>query len=319
MIEKGAIKKSTAQAICDAVKVKEGTTEGVPFKDVAKRILALPMASGENRLAKVIERTVTELTEAYFEGVTQIGKSAFDSCDKLITVNIPDNITSIGEAGFRSCTNLINATIGNTVSDIGKFSFISCSRLTDITLGSAVANIGERSFDNCLKLTNVYYNRDITSWCRIYFGGIRANPMTYAHKVYMKNSANEYEIITNLIIPDTITDIRQYAFVSCHSFVSATIHNGVTEIGNSAFSEDQNLLNMTIGSGVIKIGAYALEIGNATNKATIRFLGTTPPSIQSNSIGKNVEKIIVPVGCGDIYKSATNFSAKADIIEEETE
>jgi hypothetical protein len=47
MSEKGAIKKSTAQAICDAVKVKEGATEGVPFKDVAERILAIPKAKPE--------------------------------------------------------------------------------------------------------------------------------------------------------------------------------------------------------------------------------------------------------------------------------
>jgi surface protein len=47
MSEKGAIKKSTAQAICDAVRSKEGSTELIPVNALADRITALPTAGGE--------------------------------------------------------------------------------------------------------------------------------------------------------------------------------------------------------------------------------------------------------------------------------
>lgn len=46
---------------------------------------------------------------------------------------------------------------------------------------------------------------------------------------------------------------------------------------------------------------------------------TTPPTIDSNIFYTNkLNKIIVPVGCGDTYKNATNWSKFADYIEEAT-
>lgn len=50
------------------------------------------------------------------------------------------------------------------------------------------------------------------------------------------------------------------------------------------------------------------------------MLSTTPPTIQSDTFYANyLNKIIVPKGTGDAYKSATNWSAYADYIEEATE
>ena len=46
---------------------------------------------------------------------------------------------------------------------------------------------------------------------------------------------------------------------------------------------------------------------------------TTPPEISSNTFtSSKLNKIIVPVGCGEAYKSATNWSNFADYIEETT-
>lgn len=77
-------------------------------------------------------------------------------------------------------------------------------------------------------------------------------------------------------------------------------------------------------SGLTSIGAY-LTVGNYGNKIKeLHFASTTPPTIQANTFGtskyafNSTCKIIVPAGCGEAYKAATNWAKYADQIVEET-
>ena len=71
---------------------------------------------------------------------------------------------------------------------------------------------------------------DLEAWCKIDFGSYEANPLYYAHNLYLNN-----EKVTNLVIPNTLTQIKNYAFYYCSSLTSITIPKGVTSIGNYAF------------------------------------------------------------------------------------
>jgi hypothetical protein len=82
----------------------------------------------------------------------------------------------------------------------------------------------------------------------------------------------------------------------------------------------ESLTNLTIPSSVESIGSNGIDIGNTTNKATIIFEPTTPPSIGSSwqkpfDINK-INRILVPKGCANAYKTATNWTAYADYIYE---
>ena len=148
--------------------------------------------------------------------------------------------------------------------------------------------------------------------------------------------------ITSIAIPDSVTSVDRYAFANCRKLTSAIIGNGltsiinsmfescisltsitipdsVTSIGGYAFSECFSLTSVTIGNSVTNIGSRALYCGSSTKKATFIFNSTTPPTIQSDSFNaSNINKIIVPAGCGDAYKAATNWSSFASYIEEAT-
>ncbi len=64
---------------------------------------------------------------------------------------------------------------------------------------------------------------------------------------------------TEVIIPDGVTEIGDYAFEYCKNLKSICIPKGVTKIGNGAFSGCENLKLVVIPEGVIEFGNYAFE------------------------------------------------------------
>ena len=150
-------------------------------------------------------------------------------------------------------------------------------------------------------------------------------PSEFASKISSINGDTQLKsliegTITECIIPEGTTVLRSYAFYNCRSLTSITIPNSVTSIGNNAFSYCSILTSVTIGNRVTSIGTQALTCGSLTNKTTFTFTRTTPPTIQSNTFNASyINKIIVPAGCGDAYKAATNWSSFADYIKEAAE
>ena len=65
--------------------------------------------------------------------VVSINAHAFQWCEKLEEVTIPDTVTSIGAYAFGSCGKLCNLYITASVTSIGDYAFANCDNLTIIT------------------------------------------------------------------------------------------------------------------------------------------------------------------------------------------
>ena len=195
------------------------------------------------------------------EGVTSIGEDAFYGCNGLTNIVIPDSVTSIGGHAFYGCNSLESITIpfvgcndygynpylgsifGAKTYDeneqyvptslktviitredyIAEKAFYNCSSIESVTIPNSVTSIGGYAFQGCNSLVNVYIN-SLTSWLTIDFGESfdvsygTANPLFYAHNLYLEN-----ELLTELVIPDGVTSIGNFAFISFDGFCN--IHN----------------------------------------------------------------------------------------------
>lgn len=163
------------------------------------------------------------------DSVTCIGDAAFASCSELTSVIIPGSVTSIGGCAFEDCSRLTSVTIPNSVTRIGNCAFSGCSSLANVTIGSGVTTIGSSAFSRCNRLTGVYIN-DLSAWCKIEFDSSSSNPLYYAKNLYLNN-----ELVTDLVIPDGVTSIGNYAFQYYRRLTSVTIPDSVTSIGGAAF------------------------------------------------------------------------------------
>ena len=88
-------------------------------------------------------------------GITTIGKSAFNGCKSLTSIDLPDSITTIDDNAFNGCEKLSSVYIPYNVETIGANAFNGCKSLTNIVLPKNITTIDDYAFANCEKLQSV--------------------------------------------------------------------------------------------------------------------------------------------------------------------
>ena len=194
--------------------------------------------------------------------------------------------------------NIPYAIDGAEITSIGSSAFEGCTSLTSVTIPDSIMSIGENAFYKCTSLTSVYI-KDIVAWCEISFGANFANPVYYANNLYLNG-----KLVVDLVIPDSVTTIGDWAFRGCSSLANLIIPNSVTSIGSFAFIDCTNLASVTIGNGVTYIGDCAFR--DCTSLANITIDETNPiyQSIDGNLYNKDATKLINYA----IGKNATSFA-----------
>ncbi len=146
--------------------------------------------------------------------------------------------------------SIIIADEAYAVTSISNNAFKDCD-ITSVVIPNCITSIGSSAFFGCDSLVSVVI-KDIAAWCKIEFADYTSNPLNCARHLFM----NETEI-TNLVIPNGITSIGNYAFYRCLSLTTVTIPSGVTSIGREAFAWCYNLTSITIPNSITNIGEMA--------------------------------------------------------------
>lgn len=196
---------------------------------------------------------------------------------------------------------------------IGEKTFNGCKSLISITIPKTVTRIGLDAFGECDNLESVYIS-DIASWCSVdfvqsLFEYCSSNPLSYAHNLYLNGI-----LVTDLVIPDSVTNIGEYAFDGCRCLTSVTIPDSITNIKDNAFRACTNLSSISIPNSVE-------SIGNATFKSCTNIANVTIPN-SVNSIGisafqscKSLTSITLPNSVTIIGDSAFAYCLNLIIID----
>ncbi len=282
-----------------------------------------------------------------FDGdVTMIG-SAFDNCDKLTGVTLPEGVIYIGKYAFCNCDGLTEFTIPDSVTSISEYAFLYCDSLTafygkfasadnrcliidgvlrlfarkgltEYTIPNSVTSIGGSAFSGCSSLTSVTIPDSVTeigSDAFYYCSSLTSITIPDSVTSIGSNAFSGCSSLTSVTIGDSVTSIGLGAFSYCSSLTSITIPDSVTEIGGHAFSYCTSLTSVTIGDSVteIEFGAFS----NCTSLKEVYCKPTTPPSGYYNMFDDNDSdrKIYVPRASVDAYKAASYWSKYKSYIE----
>ena len=240
--------------------------------------------NGENYIiGRSVFEFCTSLTSVEIpNSVTSIGYAAFGDCTGLINVVIGNNVTSIEEWAFNECSNLTNIVIPNSVTSIGYGAFERCTSFTSVEIPNNVTNIGELAFVDCSGLTSIEIPNSVTSIGIYAFSGcssLTSIVVADGNTVYdSRDNCNAIiETATNTLltgcqntlIPNSVTSIGSSAFSGCSGLTSIEIPNSVTSIGEGAFSGCSGLTSVEIPNSVTSIGNYAFSGCTGLTSVTI--------------------------------------------------
>lgn len=225
--------------------------------------------------------------------ITSMVYSIFDFCDNLTSITIGNDVKSLPEYAFRGCSGLTSVTWNaenyTSAGSSKQFLFENCAKLTNLTIGNNVKSVPARVFG---ALKNVYYTGDIAGWCAIKGLG---NAMSSSSVLHIGGT----KIEGDLVIPDGVTSIGEFAFCNCRDLTTIAIPDSVMSIGNNAFYGCEKLENVKIPDNVTLIGSSAfagcakLESVNIPDSVTDIGSSTFEDckSLTSVTIGAGVKSI----------------------------
>ena len=273
----------------------DALVDGIYYNLIPKGNVA-EVTSGDTKYSGSVTIPEKFTYEGMEYSVTSIGNNAFNGCTGLTSVTIGNSVTSIGSGAFSGCSGLTSLTIPNSVTTIGSSAFSGCSGLTSVIIPNSVTSIGGWAFDGCSGLTSLVIS-DLAAWLNVSLGNDSSNPLKNSNAHHLFLNDNE---ITDLVIPNSVTNIKKYAFEGCSSLTSVTIPNSVTTIGERAFYGCSGLTSVTIGNSVTSIGegafAYCSSLTSVTIPNSVTSIGYAAFDVCSGLTSVTIPNSVTSIG-----------------------
>ena len=234
----------------------------------------------------------------------KIGKYAFYNCISLAKLEMEPS-RDIGEYAFYNCITLSGIKLYN-VDSIGIYSFYS-SGISEAELG-LVDEVKESAFENCRNLKSVSFtsgNIETRAFWNSAVEEITISSMVdyIAEDAFaycpVKNcnggsTSGNYYCMFNEGIIEKATNKLIVGFTGSDNYGNTQIPNSVTEIGNYAFTGNNTVKTIIIPESVTRIGDYAFKdcyqlssvymLGNNIEFGNDTFVRTYEGEIQNSEL-----------------------------------
>lgn len=210
--------------------------------------------------------------------VTAILEGAFQSKDKITSIDLPNSVTSIGEYAFLGCTGLTTIKLPDALAEISTGTFSLCTGLTSVALPSALSTIGSEAFYNCTGLISLHLPNLLTSIGDHAFFNC-SNLAVIAIPNTLESIGDEAFLncskLTSIYLPGTITHIGTGAFSNCSGLTSVIIPNSITALESSVFSGCSSLASVTFPESLTSVGYHTFSNCSKLKSITLPASVTT--------------------------------------------
>ena len=221
--------------------------------------------------------------------VTAINYRAFNACNALTSVILPESVKYIYMQDFYNCENLVSIHLPSNLYTIGSGAFQGCKSLNSITIPASVQNIDGKGqlnstnrgpFYGCDNLETIvvesgnqkYDSRDNcnavveTATNTLIFG---CKGSTIPASVIIGRGSFKSSTITDVVVPEGVTTIENDAFNSSMLQNITFEGEGLTSIGDNAFSYCPMLETITLPNSIKKISNGLFR--SCQNLKTVNF------------------------------------------------
>lgn len=199
-----------------------------------------------------------------------IGMYAFQHCDNITNIILPDTITRIKRGAFKQ-SSIKNITFSKNLECIESLAFGFCNNLEEVIIPENVIEIMDATFVCCNKLTNI----------------ILPNTLSRIHASAFEKCRN----LTYIKIPNGVTDIYSSAFIDCEKLEEVVFNKGLERIWTSAF-KNTNIKKLDFPKSLIKIEGFAFE--DCKNLKNINFKNIEEMGHHVFSGCDNLETVVFP-------------------------
>lgn len=172
--------------------------------------------------------------------VTEIAEDAFQFCENLTSVEIPDTVQTIGKNAFWSCHKLQHVTLPKNLAAVGDNCFRSCGLLAELEIPVTLQKIGLDAFCD-------------TAWLK---NQQTENPLVQVNHILIDATTCSG---TAVEVPDGVTEIGNFAFYNCGNLQKIMLPASVTKIDWGAFWQCSGLETLTVQGNLAKIGESAFS------------------------------------------------------------
>lgn len=210
--------------------------------------------------------------------VTAILEGAFQTKDKITSIDLPNSVTSIGEYAFLGCTGLTTIKLPDALAEISTGTFSLCTGLTSVALPSALSTIGSEAFYNCTGLISLHLPNLLTSIGDHAFFNC-SNLAVIAIPNTLESIGDDAFLncskLTSIYLPGTITHIGTRAFSNCTGLTSVIIPNSITALESSVFSGCSSLASVTLPESLTSVGYHTFSNCSKLKSITLPASVTT--------------------------------------------
>lgn len=155
--------------------------------------------------------------------------------------------------------------VTNGTTNIAIDAFKGCELLNSIYLPSSIKKV--YGLNDCKQLTEVHFGGTLEQWLNIEWLSL----FSCGYDLYI----NEV-LVSEVVIPLSITEIKPRAFYYCKSIKSLVLHDGVKSIGESAFNKSGICGPLNLNNGLESIAEYSFFntlITSASIPSSLHLIG----------------------------------------------